>query len=179
MLHYFMNFPQFMKFYFKTSIYKQSVKPLMNIVPPSGTWHGQWQTMFGSKVIDRGNDDLMLTFRKLRSLVAPPILSISLWRSNRSKFTFGGNDNGQSEREPHGDGLDKQAEAQYEFDQSSLKDNNSSDVKNLIVWHGELRSEWKLRICESIQKSFRPKLAITNTQIIQRFYWISKLYSIT
>ena len=41
-----------------------------------------------------------------------------------------------SEREPHGDGLGKQAlqrKAQYVYDQSSIKDNNSSEIKNLIV----------------------------------------------
>ena len=143
------------KFYFerkKTSISKQSVRPLMNIVPPSGTWHGQWQTMFGSKVIDRGNDDLMLTFHDNGTITGgatdPRNGSFKVtgtWKSNgKVKFIYSNPGNGNDGETAHGKVNGNRMEtdwtnrhcsgkAQYEFDQSSLKDINSSDVKNLIV----------------------------------------------
>ena len=143
------------KFYFekkKTSISKQSVRPLMNIVPPSGTWHGQWQTMFGSKIIDRGNDDLMLTFHDNGTITGgatdPRNGSFKVtgtWKSNgKVKFTYSNPGNGNDGETAHGKVNGNRMEtdwtnrhcsgkAQYEFDQSSLKDINSSDVKNLIV----------------------------------------------
>ena len=143
------------KFYFerkKISTSKQSVKPLTSIVPPSGTWHGQWQTMFGSKVIDRGNDDLMLTFHDNGTITGsatdPRNGSFKVtgtWKSNgKVKFTYSNPGNGNDGETAHGKVKGNRMEtdwtnrhcsgkAQYEFDQSSLKDINSSDVKNLIV----------------------------------------------
>ena len=143
------------KFYFerkKTSTSKQSVRPPTSIVPPSGTWHGQWQTMFGSKVIDRGNDDLMLTFHDNGTITGsasdPRNGSFKVtgtWKSNgKVKFTYSNPGNGNDGETAHGKVKGNRMEtdwtnrhcsgkAQYDFDQSSSKDINSSDVKNLIV----------------------------------------------
>jgi hypothetical protein len=143
------------KFYFerkKTSTSKQSVRPLMSIVPPSGTWHGQWQTMFGAIVIDRGNDDLMLTFHDNGTITGcatdPRNGSFKVtgtWSSDgKVKFTYSNPGNGNDGEIAHGQVKGNRMEtdwtnrhcsgnAQYEYDQSSLKDINSSDVKNLNV----------------------------------------------
>ena len=143
------------KFYFerkKTSTSKQSVRPLMSIVPPSGTWHGQWQTMFGAIVIDRGNDDLMLTFHDNGTITGgatdPRNGSFKVtgtWSSDgKVKFTYSNPGNGNDGETAHGQMKGNRMEtdwtnrhcsgkAQYEYDQSSLKDINSSNVKNLIV----------------------------------------------
>ena len=143
------------KFYFerkKTSTSKQSMRPLKSIVPPSGTWHGQWQTMFGSKVVDRGNDDLMLTFHDNGTITGgatdPRNGSFKVtgtWRSDgKVKFTYSNPDNGNDGETAHGQVKGNRMEtdwknrhcsgkAQYVYDQSSLKDNNSSEIKNLIV----------------------------------------------
>ena len=143
------------KFYFerkKTSTSKQSVRPLMSFVPPSGTWHGQWQTMSGSTVIDRGNDDLMLTFHDNGTITGgatdPRNGSFKVtgtWSSNgKVKFTYSNPGNGNDGETAHGQVKGNRMEtdwtnrhcsgkAQYEYDQSSLKDINSSDVKNLNV----------------------------------------------
>ena len=143
------------KFYFerkKKSTSKQSVRPLMSIVPPSGTWHGQWQTMFGSKVVDRGNDDLMLTFHDNGTITGgatdPRNGSFKVtgtWRADgKVKFTYSNPDNGNDGETAHGQVKGNRMEtdwknrhcsgkAQYVYDQSSLKDNNSSEMKNLIV----------------------------------------------
>ena len=143
------------KFYFerkKTSTSKQSVRPPMSIVPPSGTWHGQWQTMFGSKVIDRGNDDLMLTFHDNGTITGgatdPRNGSFKVtgtWSSDgKVKFTYSNPGNGNDGETAHGKVKGNRMEtdwtnrhcsgkALYEYDQSSLKYNNSSEVKNLIV----------------------------------------------
>ena len=143
------------KFYFerkKTSTSKQSVRPQMSIVPPSGTWHGQWQTMFGAKVIDRGNDDLMLTFHDNGTITGgatdPRNGSFKVtgtWSSDgKVKFTYSNPGNGNDGETAHGqlkgNGMETEwtnrycsGKAQYEYDQSSLKDINSSDVKNLNV----------------------------------------------
>ena len=143
------------KFYFerkKTSTSKQSVRPLMSIVPPSGTWHGQWQTMFGAIVIDRGNDDLMLTFHDNGTITGgatdPRNGSFKVtgtWSSDgKVKFTYSNPGNGNDGETAHGQMKGNRMEtdwtnrhcsgkAQYEYDQSSLKDINSSDVKNLNV----------------------------------------------
>ena len=143
------------KFYFerkKTSSSKQSVRPLMSIAPLSGTWRGQWQTMFGSKVIDRGNDDLMLTFHDNGTITGgatdPRNGSFKVtgtWRRDgKVKFTYSNPGNGNDGETAHGQVKGNRMEtdwtnrhcsgkAQYEYDQSSLKDINSSDVKNLNV----------------------------------------------
>ena len=143
------------KFYFerkKTSTSKQSVRPLMSFVPPSGTWHGQWQTMSGSTVIDRGNDDLMLTFHDNGTITGgatdPRNGSFKVtgtWSSDgKVKFTYSNPGNGNDGETAHGQVKGNRMEtdwtnrhcsgkAQYEYDQSSLKDINSSDVKNLNV----------------------------------------------
>ena len=136
----------------KTSISKQSVRPPMSIVPPSGTWHGQWQTMSGAKVIDRGNDDLMLTFHDNGTITGgatdPRNGSFKVtgtWSSDgKVKFTYSNPGNGNDGETAHGQVKGKRMEtdwtnrhcsgkAQYEYDQSSLKDINSSKVKNLNV----------------------------------------------
>ena len=144
------------KFYFerkKTSISKQSVRPQMSIAPLSGTWRGQWQTMFGSKVIDRGNDDLMLTFHDNGTITGgatdPRNGSFKVtgtWRRDgKVKFTYSNPGNGNDGETAHGQVKGNRMEtdwtnrhcsgkAQYEYDQSSLKDINSSDVKNLNVY---------------------------------------------
>ena len=144
------------KFYFerkKTSTSKQSVRPLMSIVPLSGTWRGQWQTMFGSKVIDRGNDDLMLTFHDNGTITGgatdPRNGSFKVtgtWRRDgKVKFTYSNPGNGNDGETAHGQVKGNRMEtdwtnrhcsgkAQYEYDQSSLKDINSSDVKNINVF---------------------------------------------
>mgnify|MGYP001368877339 CR=1 FL=1 len=144
------------KFYFerkKTSTSKQSVRPLMSFVPPSGTWHGQWQTMSGSTVIDRGNDDLMLTFHDNGTITGgatdPRNGSFKVtgtWRRDgKVKFTYSNPGNGNDGETAHGQVKGNRMEtdwtnrhcsgkAQYEYDQSSLKDINSSDVKNLNVF---------------------------------------------
>ena len=145
-----------LKFYFerkKTSTSKQSVRPQMSIVPPSGTWHGQWQTMFGAKVIDRGNDDLMLTFHDNGTITGgatdPRNGSFEVtgtWRRDgKVKFTYSNPGNGNDGETAHGQVKGNRMEtdwtnrhcsgkAQYEYDQSSLKGINSSDVKNLNVF---------------------------------------------
>ena len=144
------------KFYFerkKTSTSKQNVRPLMSFVPPSGTWHGQWQTMSGSTVIDRGNDDLMLTFHNNGTITGgatdPRNGSFKVtgtWSSNgKVKFTYSNPGNGNDGETAHGQVKGNRMEtdwtnrhcsgkAQYEYDQSSLKDINSSDVKNINVF---------------------------------------------
>ena len=144
------------KFYFerkKTSISKRSVRPQMSIAPLSGTWRGQWQTMFGSKVIDRGNDDLMLTFHDNGTITGgatdPRNGSFKVtgtWRRDgKVKFTYSNPGNGNDGETAHGQVKGNRMEtdwtnrhcsgkAQYEYDQSSLKDINSSDVKNLNVF---------------------------------------------
>ena len=143
------------KFYFerkKTSSSKQSVRPQMSIAPLSGTWRGQWQTMFGSKVIDRGNDDLMLTFHDNGTISGgatdPRNGSFKVtgtWRRDgKVKFTYSNPGNGNDGETAHGQVKGNRMEtdwtnrhcsgkAQYEYDQSSLKGINSSDVKNLNV----------------------------------------------
>ena len=143
------------KFYFernKTSTSKQSVRPQMSFVPPSGTWHGQWQTMSGATVIDRGNDDLMLTFHDNGTITGgatdPRNGSFKVtgtWSSNgKVKFTYSNPGNGNDGETAHGQVKGNSMEtdwtnrhcsgkAQYEYNQSSLKDINSSDVKNLNV----------------------------------------------
>ncbi len=143
------------KFYFerkKTSTSKQSVRPLMSIVPPSGTWHGQWQTMFGAIVIDRGNDDLMLTFHDNGTITGgatdPRNGSFKVtgtWSSDgKVKFTYSNPGNGNDGETAHGQVKGNRMEtdwtnrhcsgkAQYEYDQSSLKDINPSNVKNINV----------------------------------------------
>ena len=82
----------------------------MSIVPPSGTWHGQWQTMFGSKVVDRGNDDLMLTFHDNGTITGgatdPRNGSFKVtgtWRADgKVKFTYSNPDNGNDGETAHG-----------------------------------------------------------------------------
>lgn len=144
------------KFYFerkKTSSSKQSVRPQMSIAPLSGTWRGQWQTMFGSKVIDRGNDDLMLTFHDNGTITGgatdPRNGSFKVtgtWRRDgKVKFTYSNPGNGNDGETAHGQVKGNRMEtdwtnrhcsgkAQYEYDQSSLKGINSSDVKNINVF---------------------------------------------
>ena len=144
------------KFYFerkKTSTSKQSVRPQMSIAPLSGTWRGQWQTMFGSKVIDRGNDDLMLTFHDNGTITGgatdPRNGSFKVtgtWRRDgKVKFTYSNPGNGNDGETAHGQVKGNRMEtdwtnrhcsgkAQYEYDQSSLEDINSSDVKNINVF---------------------------------------------
>ena len=104
--------------------------------------------MFGSKVIDRGNDDLMLTFHDNGTITGgatdPRNGSFKVtgtWRSDgKVKFTYSNPDNGndgetahgQNEREPHGPKYKNRhcsGKAQYVYDQSSLKDNKSFKIK--------------------------------------------------
>jgi hypothetical protein len=136
----------------KTSTSKQSLRPLMNNVPPSGTWHGQWQTMFGAIVIDRGNDDLVLTFHDNGTITGgatdPRNGSFKVtgtWSSDgKVKFTYSNPGNGNDGETAHGQVKGNRMEtdwtnrhcsgkAQYEYDQSSLKDINSSKLKNLNI----------------------------------------------
>jgi hypothetical protein len=136
----------------KTSTSKHSLRPLMNIVPPSGTWHGQWQTMFGAIVIDRGNDDLVLTFHDNGTITGgatdPRNGSFKVtgtWSSDgKVKFTYSNPGNGNDGETAHGQVKGNRMEtdwtnrhcsgkAQYEYDQSSLKDINSSKLKNLNI----------------------------------------------
>ncbi|MEC8968205.1 MAG: lectin-like protein [Bacteroidota bacterium] len=136
----------------KTSTSKQSMRPQMSIVPPSGTWHGQWQTMVGAKVIDRGNDDLMLTFHDNGTITGGAtdprngtFKVTGTWSPNgKVKFTYSNPGNGNHGETAHGQVKGNRMEtdwknrhcsgkAQYKFDQSSLKDINSSVVKNLNV----------------------------------------------
>ena len=131
---------------------QNNASTIMSIVPPSGTWHGQWQTMSGATVIDRGNDDLTLTFHDNGTITGgatdPRNGSFKVtgtWRKNgKVKFTYSNPGNGNDGETAHGQVKGNRMEtdwtnrhcsgkAQYEYDQSSLKDINSSDVKNLNV----------------------------------------------
>ena len=162
-----------------------------------GTWRGQWQTMFGSKVIDRGNDDLMLTFHDIGTITGgatdPRNGSFKVtgtWRRDgKVKFTYSNPGNGNDGETAHGQVKGNRMEtdwtnrhcsgkAQYEYDQVLFRRYQLIGRKKYKrIWRGERRSEWKLRIRagESIQIEYLgPKLAITNTQIILQYSLLFK-----
>ena len=94
----------------KTSTSKQSMRPQVSIVPTSGTWRGKWQTMVGAKVIDRGNDDLMVTFHDNGTITGgatdPRNGSFKVtgtWSSDgKVKFTYSNPGNGNDGETAHG-----------------------------------------------------------------------------
>ena len=136
----------------RTSTSKQSIRPQVSIVPPSGKWRGKWQTMFGATVVDRGNDDLMLTFHDNGTITGGAtdprngtFKVAGTWSPNgKVKFTYSNPGNGNHGETAHGQVKGNRMEtdwknrhcsgkAQYKFDQSSLKDINSSEVKHINV----------------------------------------------